>query len=90
MNTQTHTDQLTDQVTDQVNCKCWVVSYGLDCDGHNSGHIYRFSNEEEAYIFSKELNDSSDGLVYAVIKSKIELKEYCESYGKNWKNYDKN
>jgi hypothetical protein len=65
----------------------WVVTGGLDCDGYNSGHIYPFASQEEAYKFADEQNLASDGLIYHTIHTILELREYAEYYGKTWQRY---
>jgi|LauGreDrversion4_2_1035121.scaffolds.fasta_scaffold595700_2 hypothetical protein len=58
----------------------WVLTFGRDCDGFNSGRIYKFCNEQDACDFAQDLNDGSDGLQYRVTQSFNELKEYSSDY----------
>lgn len=65
----------------------WVTAHGLDCDGHNSGHLYSFPNIEDAESFAKHLNESSDGLQYIATTDFSKIVDYCESFGKSHANY---
>ena len=65
----------------------WVIAYGKDCDGYNSGHIYKFDNEKDAYNCEKNLNDWSDGLRYYATSNWLNVEEYCDDYNKNPLNY---
>jgi hypothetical protein len=65
----------------------WVLAHGKDCDGHNSGHIYAFDNEEDANDCSQSLNASSDGLQYTATRFWADVEEYCYEYNKDPLNY---
>lgn len=65
----------------------WVLGIGSDCDGYNRGHITAFSDRDEANNYADSQNEWSDGIRYIVTKSIDVLKEYCDDYMKDWKNY---
>jgi len=65
----------------------WVLTFGRDCDGYNSGRIYKFNNEQDAQDFEQNLNEGSDGLQYRVTDSLNDVKEYCIDYDLDLKNY---
>jgi hypothetical protein len=65
----------------------WVLTFGRDCDGYNSGRIYKFNNEQDAQDFAHNLNEGSDGLQYRVTDSLNELEEYCLEYDLNLNDY---
>ena len=59
--------------------KNFVIALGLDCDGFNSGHIYKFKYVNNAISFAKEVNSGSDGIEYKVV-NKTQALEYCQDY----------
>ena len=65
----------------------WLLVHGKDCDGHNSGHVYAFDNEEDVNEYSQSLNDSSDGLIYIATSVWSDVEEYCYEYNKDPLNY---
>lgn len=65
----------------------WVLAFGKDCDGHNRGRVYAFSESDNADRWAMEMNDSSDGISYFVTCSLDAMKEYCMEYGLDWENY---
>jgi Mg2+ and Co2+ transporter CorA len=70
-----------------IKAEYWVVATGIDCDGFNSGHIYTFVDYDAAFDFAKSLSEGSDGLSYGVIDNIEDLKTYCLSFNKDYKNY---
>lgn len=56
--------------------KLFVVAYGLDCDGYNSGDITKFTTQFVAQSVADNSNDGSDGLHYSVV-DETEAIEYC-------------
>jgi hypothetical protein len=65
----------------------WVLAYGVDCDGYNSGHVYAFTNKEDAENYAYVLSGGSDGLQYSVTDNLYDVEEYCHYYGKKFLNY---
>lgn len=65
----------------------WVLAYGYDCDGYNSGHVNAFANKEEAEKAAHSSAEWSDGLQYVLTDDWEEVEEYCYSYGKKSINY---
>ena len=65
----------------------WVLGMGYDCDGYNRGHVYPLKTQEDAKVRADELNKWSDGIQYLVTNDKRVMMEYCESYGKDYRNY---
>jgi hypothetical protein len=65
----------------------WVLAYGYDCDGYNSGHVNAFANKDAAEAACKSSAEWSDGLQYVVTDNWEEVEEYCYSYGKKSNNY---
>jgi hypothetical protein len=59
----------------------FVVAYGRDCDGFNSGHLYNFTDRSEAEELVHACNEGSDGLQYAVVDYNEALR-YAKDYGK--------
>jgi len=66
--------------------KNYVIAEGLDCDGFNGGHIYKFKYSKDAVIFCNSCNEHSDGLQYLVV-DKIRAIEYCNDYNKQLPTY---
>lgn len=65
----------------------WVIAYGVDCDGFNSGHVTAFANEKDAEDYLDNQIKWSDGLDYTLTDSWDEVEEYCYYYGKKSINY---
>ena len=65
----------------------WVLAHGKDCDGYNSGYIYAFDNEKDAYELKENLISWSDGLRYFATTNWSDVEEYCDDYNKNPLNY---
>lgn len=65
----------------------WVLACGVDCDGCNNGKIVPFASQSEADEWAKELNEGSDGIVYAVTSSMDDMMSYCMDYEKDFTNY---
>lgn len=65
----------------------WVLAFGKDCDGHNRGRVDTFITEENAHMWAKCMNDSSDGIVYFATSSLDAMQEYCSEYGLDWIKY---
>lgn len=65
----------------------WVIAYGVDCDGYNSGHVTAFADEKHAEDYLHTQVDGSDGLQYALTDDWTEVEEYCYSYDKKSINY---
>jgi len=60
--------------------KNFVVAYGQDCDGANSGHITRYTDEQEAIKQAAHSNEFSDGLIYTPVDL-AEAERYSNDYG---------
>ena len=67
----------------------WVLQTGTDCDGYNSGRVYAFDNEDDAYKFADDQNEWTDGMGYGVTDKFEIVQEYCEDYNLNINNYKK-
>jgi hypothetical protein len=65
----------------------WVLAYGRDCDGHNSGQVYAFITKQKAEDFANYLSGGSDGLQYEVTDSWSDVEEYCDDYNKDSSRY---
>lgn len=65
----------------------WVIATGSDCDGYNNGHIAGFTFEKDAIQYADEQNEWSDGLRYHVTSSLDILRDYCNDYMRDWRNY---
>jgi len=62
--------------------KNFVVAYGQDCDGANSGHITRYIDEQEAIKQAASSNEFSDGLIYTPVDL-AQAERYSNDYNKN-------
>lgn len=65
----------------------WVLGYGSDCDGFNTGHIRSFANEHDAECCAEDQNEWSDGIRFVVVDNVETMKAYCNDYNKKWENY---
>jgi len=70
-----------------MNANYWVIAVGTDCDGYNSGRVEAFSFEQDAIDYADVQNEWSDGISYCVISSLDTLRNYCDDYMKDWRNY---
>lgn len=64
-----------------MNIRFYVVGYGKDCYGHNSGKVYHFDNLLEAFDFTDSCNEGSDGILYKVVTYE-EAIEYLNEFNK--------
>lgn len=58
----------------------WVLAFGNDCDGYNSGRVYEFYSLSEANDFAYSLNTGSDGLRYNVTSSLNDVIDYKKQF----------
>jgi len=70
-----------------MNTNFWVIATGKDCDGYNRGCVTPFEFEQDAVEYSDKQNEWSDGMQYHVTSSIDVLKDYCNDYNMDWKNY---
>lgn len=75
------------KTNDKILATHWVLAYGVDCDGYNSGNVTAFSNEKDAEAYLHSQVDGSDGLQYTLTDDWTEVEEYCYSYDKKSNNY---
>jgi hypothetical protein len=61
----------------------YVVAYGTDCDGSNSGHITGYTDLDKAIDSVNISNEASDGLRFVVVGKK-EAEYYCQSFMRNF------
>lgn len=70
-----------------MNANYWVIALGSDCDGYNSGRVASFAFEQDANDYADGQNEWSDGIRYYVTNSLDTLRDYCDDYMKDWRNY---
>ncbi len=73
---------------DKKKANYWVIETGSDCDGvYTIGRVYAFETETEAYDWSDEKTEWSDGMRYPVIALFSSVVDYCNDHNLNPENY---
>ena len=75
------------KVKDKILAKYWVLAYGFDCDGYNSGAVTSYASREDAENEAMSQSEWSDGLQYVLTDDWNDVEEYCYSYNKKSINY---
>lgn len=73
-------DEIITMEDEIVYAKFWAIGCGLDCHGHNTGHVVCFDNEEDANTYVDKNNEYSDGIVYSVTSDIEVMIDYCDSF----------
>ncbi len=69
----------TTKIKTLIDKKLFVVGYGTDCDGYNSGSVTRYFSEGMAEYFAWLANDWSDGIRYVCV-NEAQAIEYCRDF----------